>query len=108
MADEVEAYVVALVRATRGHPDIELGASPRATVALYRAAQAAAVLEGREFVTPGRRQGASRPAVLGHRLVVNLDRTPPRRDRRHRARAILASVAAPPVTAGSTGTHGTR
>ena len=36
VADEVEAYAVALVRATRGHPDIELGASPRATVALYR------------------------------------------------------------------------
>ena len=47
VADEVEAYAVALVRATRGHADIELGASPRATVALYRTAQAAAALAGR-------------------------------------------------------------
>ena len=72
--DEVEAYVVALVRATRGHQDIELGASPRATVALYRAAQAAAVLEGRAFVTPDDVKGVA-PAVLGHRLTLNLDRT---------------------------------
>ena len=62
VADEVEAYLVALVRATREHPDIELGASPRATVALYRAAQAAAVLEGREFVTPDDVKGSRRPS----------------------------------------------
>ena len=74
VADEVEAYVVALVRATRSHPDIELGASPRATVALYRASQAAAVLEGRDFVTPDDVKRVA-PAVLGHRLTLNLDRT---------------------------------
>src|SRR5438067_613341 len=50
VADEVEAYVVALVAATRRHPSLQLGASPRASVALYRAAQAAAVLDGRDFV----------------------------------------------------------
>ncbi len=63
VADEVEGYLVALVRATREHPDIDLGASPRATVALYRAAQAAAVLEGRAFVTPDDVKGIA-PAVL--------------------------------------------
>ncbi len=52
VADEVEAYLVALVRATRSHPDLQLGASPRATVALYRAAQATALLAGRAFVLP--------------------------------------------------------
>jgi MoxR-like ATPase len=74
VADEVEAYGVALVRATRAHADIELGASPRATVALYRTAQAAAVLAGRDFVTPDDVKGLV-PAVLAHRLVVNLDRS---------------------------------
>ena len=67
------------------HPDIELGASPRATVALYRAAQAAAVLEGREFVTPddvkARRAGRARPPARRRPRS-----EPPRRDRRRRAR----------------------
>ena len=74
VADEVEAYAVDLVRATRTHPDVELGASPRATVALYRTAQAAAVLAGRDFVTPDDVKAVA-PAVLTHRLVVNLDRS---------------------------------
>jgi MoxR-like ATPase len=74
VADEVEAYLVDLVRATRAHPDVELGASPRATVALYRTAQAAAVLGGRDFVTPDEVKAVA-PAVLTHRLVVSLDRS---------------------------------
>ena len=73
-ADEVEAYVVALVRATREHADLQLGASPRATVALYRAAQAAAVLAGRAFVLPDDVKAVA-PPVLAHRLVVDLDRS---------------------------------
>ena len=99
VADEVEAYAVALVRATREHADIELGASPRATVALYRGAQAAAVLAGRDFVTPDDVK-AMTPAVLAHRLVVNLDRS------LHGATAdailasVLAAVPAPPVLEG--------
>jgi MoxR-like ATPase len=74
VADEVEAYLVDLVRATRTHPDVELGGSPRATVALYRTSQAAAVLAGRDFVTPDDVKAVA-PAVLTHRLVVNLDRS---------------------------------
>jgi MoxR-like ATPase len=99
VADEVEAYAVAIVRATRSNPDIELGASPRASVALYRTAQAMAVLEGRDFVTPDDVKAVA-PAVLAHRLVVNLDRS------LHGATAdgaldgILASTAAPPIVGG--------
>jgi MoxR-like ATPase len=73
VAAEVEAYLVALVRATREHPDIGLGGSPRATVALYRAAQAAAVLAGRSFVLPDDVKRLAEP-VLAHRLMVDLDR----------------------------------
>jgi MoxR-like ATPase len=74
VADEVEAYAVAVVRATRSHRDLQLGASPRATVALYRAAQATALLDGRGFVLPDDIKAVAAP-VLGHRLVVDLDRS---------------------------------
>jgi MoxR-like ATPase len=73
VSDEVEAYLVALVRATRQHSDLRLGASPRAAVALYRAAQAWACLDGREFVLPDD-IAALAPAVLTHRLIVDVDR----------------------------------
>jgi len=74
VADEVEAYLVAIVGATRAHPDLQLGASPRATVALYRATQAWAVLDGRDFVLPDDVKAMARP-VLAHRLVIDLDRS---------------------------------
>jgi MoxR-like ATPase len=73
VSEEVEAYLVRLVRATREHEDLQLGASPRASVALYRAAQAAAFLAGRDFVLPDD-VAALAPAVLNHRLVVDVDR----------------------------------
>jgi MoxR-like ATPase len=72
VADELVDYLVAIVGATRDRPDVELGASPRASVALYRAAQAAAYLAGRDFVLPDDIR-AIVPAVLGHRLRVDLD-----------------------------------
>ncbi|MEO6578344.1 MAG: MoxR family ATPase [Candidatus Limnocylindria bacterium] len=73
VSDEVESYAVRLVRATREHADLQLGASPRASVALYRAAQAVAVLEGRDFVLPDDVASLASP-VLTHRLVVDVDR----------------------------------
>jgi MoxR-like ATPase len=73
VSDEVETYLVRLVRATRDHPDLQLGASPRASVALYRAAQAAAFLIGRDFVLPDDVASLVAP-VLTHRLVVDIDR----------------------------------
>ncbi len=93
---EVEAYIVAIVRATREHPDLQLGASPRASVGLYRAAQAAAVLDGRDFVTPDDVKGLAGP-VLTHRLVVDLDRSLRGVTADAIAAAILESVPVPPV-----------
>ncbi len=52
VAPELREYIAAITRATRGEPSISLGASPRASVALMRAARGAAVLEGRDYVTP--------------------------------------------------------
>ena len=96
VADEVEAYLVDLVRATRTHPDVELGASPRATVALYRTSQAAAVLAGRDFVTPDDVKAVA-PAVLTHRLVVNLDRSLHGATARGALDAVLAATPVPPL-----------
>jgi len=96
VSDEVAGYAVAIVRATRAHPDLQLGASPRSSVALYRAAQAAALLEGRAFVLPDDVRSIA-PAVLTHRLVVDLDRSLRGATAEATMEAILASVPAPPV-----------
>jgi len=72
IADVVATYAVRLVRATRVHPDIELGASPRASLALTRAACALATLHGRAYVTPDDLKILA-PAVLSHRLVLSSD-----------------------------------
>ena len=63
------AYITAIVRATRSAPALTLGASPRATVALLKVAQATALLDGRTFVTPDDVKTLA-PAVLRHRVVV--------------------------------------
>jgi MoxR-like ATPase len=73
VAEEVEGYLVALVRATREHEDVRMGASPRSSVSLYRAAQAWALLEGRGFVLPDDVRTIAH-AVLDHRLLLDVDR----------------------------------
>jgi MoxR-like ATPase len=65
-------YIVALTHATRNHPQIALGASPRGSILLQRAAQSAALLAGREFVTPDDVKSQAR-AVLSHRLILRGD-----------------------------------
>ena len=65
-------YIVALARATRESPLLRLGASPRASLALQHAAQAAAALAGRDFVIPDDVQGLIAP-VLAHRLLLARD-----------------------------------
>jgi MoxR-like ATPase len=64
----VKEYAVAIVRATRDDRDLRLGASPRATLQLIRAAKAQAALHGREYVLPDDIDALA-VAVLGHRLV---------------------------------------
>jgi MoxR-like ATPase len=65
----MEQYIVRLVRATRSHPAVQLGGSPRSTLALYRTAQARAALAGRAYVLPDDIQALLEP-VLAHRLVL--------------------------------------
>jgi MoxR-like ATPases len=65
----VGEYIVRLVTATREHPDVYLGASPRGSINLYRASQAFAALDGRDYVIPDdiKQLGV---AILAHRLIV--------------------------------------
>jgi MoxR-like ATPase len=69
VAPEVREYVASIVRATRDDPALTLGGSPRATVALFRAGRAAALLAGRDFVTPDDVKDYAL-AVLRHRVLV--------------------------------------
>jgi MoxR-like ATPase len=68
VADDVEDYIVRLIHATRKHETVELGASPRAMLALYNAAQALAAVRGRAFVTPDDIKYLVTP-VLIHRII---------------------------------------
>ncbi|HVK85960.1 MAG TPA: MoxR family ATPase [Kofleriaceae bacterium] len=70
VAPEVREYIAAITRATREETTLSLGASPRATVALMRAARAAAVLGGRDYVTPDDVKERVH-AVLRHRISVS-------------------------------------
>jgi len=72
VSEAVKAYVVDLAGATRSTPDLRLGASPRATLHLLRAARAHAALEGRDHVLPDDVQLLAGP-VLAHRLLLNPD-----------------------------------
>lgn len=67
--DSVRDYVVRVARETREHAEIELGASPRATLALYQAAQAWAAIQDRNYVIPDDVK-AMAPATLTHRLMI--------------------------------------
>ncbi len=70
LEQDVEDYLVQVVRATREHSAVELGASPRATLALYRCAQALAALRGRSYVIPDDVKALA-PSVLAHRLILD-------------------------------------
>jgi MoxR-like ATPase len=65
----VADYIVRVVNATRSHPDVYLGSSPRGSIALYRAGQALAGLLGRDYVIPDDIKALAEPA-LAHRLII--------------------------------------
>jgi len=69
ISEELKRYVVDLVAATRGAPGVQLGASPRASLALMKTAQALALFDGFEFVTPDQVRELAVP-VIAHRLVM--------------------------------------
>jgi len=90
----VAGYVIDLIRRTRELPGVVLGASPRAATHLLVAAQAAAAMAGRTFVTPDDVADAA-PAVLGHRLVLTPDAELERFTPRDAIRIAVGEVAVP-------------
>ena len=68
--DTLREYIVAVCQATRGHSALALGASPRAALALYKASQAKAAMQGRDYVSPDDVKALAAP-VLAHRMILN-------------------------------------
>lgn len=68
--ENLESYIISLVSATRNHPSVRLGASPRASLALYRTAQATAYIDGRDYVVPDDIQKMMIP-VMAHRIILS-------------------------------------
>jgi len=66
----VKEYIVKLVKTTRRHPDVYLGASPRGSIALYRTGQARAAMLGRDYVQPDDIKALAM-AALAHRLIIS-------------------------------------
>jgi MoxR-like ATPase len=69
---DVLRYISQIVQSTRSHPDIQLGASPRAAIHLFLLSQSMAGINGREFITPDDVKSAA-PAVLRHRLLLTAE-----------------------------------
>jgi MoxR-like ATPase len=102
IAPEVRRYAVELAAATRQMPEIRLGASPRATLQLVRAARAQAALSGRDYVVPDDLHTVAIP-VLAHRLVLTTEAHAARRSATDVVRAVLGRVAVPQGPGGGNG-----
>ncbi len=68
--DLIKEYIVALTNATRRHPDVYLGASPRGSLALYKTGRARAAIQGRDYVIPDDIKALAEP-TLAHRLIIS-------------------------------------
>ncbi|MBW7864160.1 MAG: MoxR family ATPase [Candidatus Hydrogenedentes bacterium] len=93
----VENYILQIVRATRTHEQVRLGASPRGSQGLFEASQARALAQGRDYVTPGDVKALA-VSVLGHRLLVRsrgADLAASARERERIVMEIVQSVKVP-------------
>jgi MoxR-like ATPase len=85
--ESLERYIMALITATRVHPDVVVGASPRGSLALYKTAQARAALLGRTYALPDDIKTLA-PSVLPHRIIVK----PESELRGRTARTVIAEI----------------
>ncbi len=85
--DKLGRYIVELIRRSREHPDVLLGGSPRASLALYRASQALAAIRGHDFITPDDIKRLA-PAILAHRIILK----PESRLRKVTARGVVEEL----------------
>ncbi len=72
ISDEIYSYIGSLITKTRHEPEVRVGASPRAAIALSRASQASALFDGQDFVSAGHVFNLIKP-VLSHRLILNAE-----------------------------------
>jgi len=94
--DQIADYIIALVNKTRGHADLERGASPRASLAFTSMAKAHAFMQGREYVVPKDVQQVFLP-VITHRLMLNPEAEVNGKNTTEIAKEILASTFVPKV-----------
>lgn len=94
LSEPLRRYIVEVTRATREHADVQMGASPRAALALARATQAQAALQGRGFVLPDDVKALA-VAVLAHRLMLGSEARLRGRSAADVIRSVLARVAVP-------------
>jgi MoxR-like ATPase len=85
--DKLARYIVELIRRSREHPDVLLGGSPRASLALYRASQAMAAIRGHDYITPDDIKRLA-PAILAHRIILK----PESRLRKVTARGVVEEL----------------
>jgi MoxR-like ATPase len=96
VSEPVQRYAVALTTATRHSPELTLGASPRATLHLVRAAKAFAAMRGRNYVLPDDVRALARP-VLAHRVLAGVDAAMNGRSTLSIVEGIVSGVAVPDV-----------
>ena len=94
--ESVAKYILAIVHGTRAHDHIQLGASPRGSLSFYEACQARAMVEGRDFATPGDVKAMAVP-VLSHRILVKSRGGSPATSAIERARIITDIVKSLPL-----------
>jgi MoxR-like ATPase len=104
MSPDVRKYAVEIAAATRQVPEIRLGASPRATLQLVRAARAQAALSGRDFVVPDDLHAVAVP-VLAHRLVLTTEAHAARRSATDVVNSVLHRVPVPQHAASNGQSH---
>jgi MoxR-like ATPase len=92
--ESVRNYIVAIIRATRSHPDIRLGASPRASLGLHQATQTLAAVRGRGYVTPDDVKYLAVP-TLAHRLIARTEARLRGRSTEDIVREIISKVPVP-------------
>ena len=90
----VSCYIVSLVTATRNHPDLKLGSSPRGSIALYNLSRAYALLQGRNYVLPDDVKYLA-PFVLGHRIILTHAAKTEKKDPLELIRGIVKDVVVP-------------
>ena len=96
ISDAVARYIIELISKTRANPLVKMGASPRATRGMYKAAKALAAMDGRSFVTPDDVQGLAVPC-LAHRLLLTGEARLARKGAEAVVMEILKSIPVPPA-----------